>query len=133
MMPQETRVVGVDVSKADLEVRDLGQSKSRRLKNRPDGWRRLIEGLPAGTVVGVEPSGGYERGLVRAMLKAGMDVRWADPGRVRALARALGAPAKTDPIDAELIARFVIHTGGRTVQIFGVADRMGAPVRQRVF
>jgi len=116
-MPQDQVVVGLDVSKDELEVRQLDQSKSRGVKNRPDGWKRLIDQLPAGAVVGIEPSGGYERGVVRALLKAGFDVRWADPARVRALARALGAPAKTDAIDAELIARYVAHTGGRPARI----------------
>ena len=114
----------MDVSKADLDVRDLGQAKSRRVKNRPEGWKRLIGSLPAGAVVGVEPSGGYERGLVRALLKAGVDVRWADPSRVRALAKALGTPAKTDPIDAELIGRYIAHTGGRAVQIDPDRERL---------
>jgi transposase len=63
-------------------------------------------------VVGVEPSGGYEQELVRTLLAAGFTVRWCDPARVRALARALGAPAKTDPIDARMIAHFVAATGG---------------------
>lgn len=114
-MPQGSCFVGVDVAKVELEVRILGEPKSRRWKNRPDGWRALIRSLPAGAVVGVEPSGGYERGLVRSLLEAGVEVRWADPGRVRALARALGAPAKTDAIDAELIARYLQHAGGRPV------------------
>lgn len=116
-MPQEIEFVGVDVSKADLEVRGLGEARSRRVQNRPEGWARLIQSLPAGVVVGVEPSGGYERGLVRALLAAGVQVRWAEPARVRALARALGTPAKTDAIDAELIARYVCHTGGRPVKV----------------
>jgi transposase len=117
MMPQGTKFVGVDVSKAELEVCGLGEARSRRIKNRPEGWARLIKELPAGAVVGIEPSGGYERGVVRALLVAGVDVRWADPGRVRALARALGAPAKTDAIDAQLIAHFVAHAGGRPVRL----------------
>jgi transposase len=125
MMPRETAFVGVDVSKADLDVRVLGEARSRRVKNRPEGWARLIALLPVGAVVGVEPSGGYERGLVRALVAAGVEVRWADPGRVRALARALGIPAKTDTIDAELIARYVASTGGRPVRIDPDRDRLG--------
>jgi transposase len=124
-MPQETKFVGVDVSKAELDVCELGSAKARRVKNGPVGWARLIAGLPAGAVVGIEPSGGYERGLVRALLAAGVEVRWADPGRVRALARALGIPAKTDAIDAELIARYVCHAGGRPVRIDPDRERLG--------
>src|SRR5690348_2969476 len=123
-MPQDEMVVGLDVSKGELEVRRLDEPRSHRVKNRPEGWRRLIGQLPAGAVVGIEPSGGYERGVVRALLQAGFDVRWADPARVRALARALGAPAKTDAIDAELIARYVAHTGGRPVRIDPDRDKL---------
>lgn len=123
-MPQDQVVVGLDVSKGELEVRQLDQAKSRRVRNGPDGWKRLIAQLPTGAVVGIEPSGGYERGVVRALLKAGFDVRWADPARVRALGRALGAPAKTDAIDAELIARYVAHTGGRPVRIDPDRERL---------
>jgi transposase len=118
MLSQDVSFVGVDVSKADLEVRDLAESRSRRCKNSPQGWKALIERLrDRSCVVGVEPSGGYERGLVRALVEAGVEVRWTDPVRVRALAKALGIPAKTDAIDAELIARFVAHGGGRRVEL----------------
>lgn len=130
-MPQESVFVGVDVSKADLEVRGLGEARSRRVKNSPAGFARLIAELPAGAVVGIEPSGGYERGVVRALLAAGVEVRWADPGRVRALARAVGSPAKTDAIDAELIARYVAHTGGRPVRIEPERERLGDLLKAR--
>jgi transposase len=124
MMAQEGSFVGVDVAKAELEVCGLGEGRSRRVSNTPRGWGRLIACLPAGAVVGVEPSGGYERGLVKALLAAGVDVRWADAARVRALARALGAPAKTDAIDAHMIARFVAETGGRPIRIEPDRERL---------
>jgi transposase len=124
MMPQEKLIVGVDVSKAQLEVHDLAQGRGRRLKNTPTGWKQLIAGLPHGAVVGIEPSGGYESGVVRALLQAGADVRWTDPHRVRALAKAMGAPAKTDAIDAEMIALYVTHTGGRPVEIHPQQDAL---------
>src|SRR5258708_35823451 len=106
MMPRQTTFVGVDVSKAHLDVAVFEQAGRRRLPNRSAGWAQLIDALPAGAVVGVEPSGGYERGAVGALLEAGVEVRWCDPARVRALAKALGAPAKTDAIDAAMIARY---------------------------
>ncbi|HEX7943291.1 MAG TPA: IS110 family transposase [Phenylobacterium sp.] len=115
-MPQSREVVGCDVSSRELELRGPDEAKSWRVANSPSGWRELVRrwaGRPV--VVGVEPSGGYEQGLVRALVAAGITVRWADPGRVRALARALGAPAKTDAIDAAMIARYVAETGGRPV------------------
>jgi transposase len=117
-MPHETVFFGVDVSSRELEVRGLNAARSWQAPNDPKGWRRLAK-LWAGraVVVGIEPSGGYEAGLVRTLAAAGIQVRWADPARVRALAKALGAPAKTDAIDAAMIARYVAETGGRPVQL----------------
>jgi transposase len=102
MMPQENAYVGVDVSKRTLDVCVLGGPKVWRVDNDATGWRSLLARLKAlerAVVVGVEPSGGYERGLVRA------------------LARALGAPAKTDAIDAAMIALFVAQAGGRPIEL----------------
>jgi transposase len=118
MMPQEAVFVGVDVAKRTLEVCGQDEAQSWQAPNGPVGWSRLVKrwsGRPV--VIGIEPSGGYEAGLVRALLAAGIAVRWCDPARVRALARALGAPAKTDAIDARVIARYVAETGGRPVQL----------------
>ncbi|MDP3746098.1 MAG: IS110 family transposase [Phenylobacterium sp.] len=126
-MSQEIAHVGVDVAKTMLDVSVLGQPKTWRASNSAAGWRTLIARLGAlerPVVVGVEPSGGYERGLVRALIEAGLEVRWADPARVRALARALGAPAKTDAIDAALIARFVAQTQGRPVELDDERQRL---------
>ena len=117
-MPQETGFVGVDVARRTLEICGLDEARSWSAANTPAGWARLVK-LWSGrsVVVGLEPSGGYEAGLVRALAGAGIAVRWCDPARVRALARALGAPAKTDAIDARMIARYVAQTGGRPVQL----------------
>lgn len=127
MMPQEIAYVGVDVSKTMLDVSVLGQPKTWRVGNGPAGWRTLIArlgDLHRPIVVGVEPSGGYERGLVRVLIEAGMETRWADPARVRALARALGAPAKTDAIDSMMIARFVSQADGRPIELDDERQRL---------
>ena len=116
-MPHERKFVGIDVDSRGLEVRELGSAKGWRVANGAAGWAKLAR-MWAGrdVVVGVEPSGGYEQGVVHALTEAGVEVRWADPSRVRALATALGAPAKTDAIDAAMIARYVAETGGRPVE-----------------
>jgi transposase len=119
MMPQELAYVALDVSKATLEISDPETDRTWSTTNGPSGWRKLlawIEGMDRSVVVGLEPSGGYERGVVEALLEAGIDVRWCDPARVRALAKALGAPAKTDRIDVGMIRRFLVQTGGRPVR-----------------
>jgi transposase len=119
MMPQEPAYVAVDVSKATLEIGVYRGGRAWRAANRPAGWSKLLgwlAGLGGSVVVGVEPSGGYERGVVKALLAAGVEVRWCDPGRVRALARALGAPAKTDAIDVAMIGAYLAHAGGRAIE-----------------
>lgn len=134
MMPQEPAFVAIDVSKAMLEIGEPDVERSWSAPNTPKGWRALIAwlgdlGRPA--VVGLEPSGGYERGLVEALLEAGVDVRWCDPARVRALAKALGAPAKTDRIDVTMIKRFLAQTGGRPVRRDPERERLKAALSAR--
>ena len=73
----------------------------------PDDVARLIaliDGRPVGNVL-LEASGGYERGLMRALAHAQVPVTRINPRRAKAFAQALGRIAKTDPIDAAVLAR----------------------------
>ena len=65
------------------------------------------------TAVDLEASGGYERAIADALVAAGLAVRVLDPAQVRHFGRALGQRAKTDPIDAQLIARCVGQLDGQ--------------------
>ncbi|NOX73819.1 MAG: IS110 family transposase [Alphaproteobacteria bacterium] len=78
-------------------------------KNTENGHEKLIKwlGSPAGTIIALEPTGGYEWALWQALDEAGFDARQVSAAHVRAFARASGALAKTDPIDAKLIADFI--------------------------
>jgi transposase len=103
--------VGIDVSKASLDVWIESQKSSESFGNDPDGWKALIDrlaalGAAAGIVVAFEATGGYERGLREALLRAGLQVRRLNPARVRLYARSLGQLAKNDRIDARVIARY---------------------------
>src|SRR4030095_17099957 len=66
--------------------------------------------------IGLEASGGYERGVIRALLAAGMPVRQVSPFKLRQFARASGVLAKNDPIDARMIASFVTIMPTRPAQ-----------------
>lgn len=101
--------VGVDVSKLWLDVAVAQSGEVLRLANDEAGRAELVRRLKSREVraIGLEPSGGYERGLAKALGKAGLPVRLVNPYRLRQYARALGKLAKNDPIDAGLIARFV--------------------------
>jgi len=106
-----TVYLGIDVSKKSLDLaatdRYLG-----RFDNNPDGRRRLIRRIKAlePTRVALEATGGYERPATEALQDAGLDVAIVQPACVRHFARSLKLRAKTDPIDAQLIARFAQAT-----------------------
>ncbi len=107
-MPQEYRIVGIDVSKLKVDacLRDVGARLST--PSTPAGEAELIAWLEdhaVGLAV-MEASGGYERSWAEALRKAGIGVRIVDPKRVRYFAKSAGRLAKNDPIDAEIIAWF---------------------------
>jgi transposase len=98
---------GIDIAKSYLDAA-IGREK-RRLPNDAKGHRELIKWIKQidGTVqVICEPSGGYERGLVRALVRAQIKVSLVQANRVRQFARASGILAKTDAIDTEVLCAF---------------------------
>jgi transposase len=102
--------VGIDVSKGQLDVHVHPVGESFALCNDEAGVGALcerlarLEGLAA---IGIEASGRYERLAVAALAAAKLPVVVLNPAQVRHYAKALGQRAKTDPIDALVIARFV--------------------------
>ena len=116
-MTQDGVFVGIDVSKARLDAA-LSTGEVWSVGNDRAGWTELIDRLrPLNPeAIGLEPSGGYERGVIDALMEAGLTVRRVDAAAVRAFAGVVGLKAKTDLIDARLIARFVQTLPGRTVE-----------------
>jgi transposase len=109
---------GIDVSKDRLDVMVLPEEQCSSVPNDAAGWAKLVEQLRGFSIsaVGIEASGGYERGAVRALLAAGMSVRQVNPFKLRQFARASGVLAKNDPLDARLIASFVAIMPTRPAQ-----------------
>ena len=107
-MAQNSPRVGIDVSCEQLNVH-IQPSDSFAVANDPVGWRNLAERLAATGVaaIGVEATGGYERGVVAALQAAGLNVCVVNPWQVRHFGQGLGILAKNDQIDAQLIAQFV--------------------------
>jgi transposase len=100
--------VGIDVAKDKL---DLGRSDSDPIltvANNPAGIRQIVDSLrskkPA--IIVVEATGGLERPVLDALLEADLPVALVNPGKVRHLAIGLGILAKTDAIDARVLAKF---------------------------
>jgi transposase len=88
------------------------------VSNDAGGWTTLVERLHNFSIsaIGLEASGGYERGVIRTLLAAGMPVRQVNPFKLRQFARASGVLAKNDPLDARLIASFVAIMPTRPAQ-----------------
>ncbi len=101
-------VVGVDIAKHTLDVCTLPAGTRASVPNRPDGHAILLAQLPqpGRCLVVVEATGGYERTLTAELLSKGHAVAVVNPRQVRDYAKALGILAKTDRIDAAVIARF---------------------------
>ena len=99
--------IGIDVSKATLAICLRPQCQHLSLPNTPEGHLQLLAHLQGHCVGNVllEATGGYERTLLHALAGAGIAVTRINPRRARAFATALGTIAKTDPIDAALLAR----------------------------
>ena len=99
--------IGVDISKKNLDVFTpaLGE---RRFGNSAEGHQHFVEaiqGLPIGGIV-MEATGGYERALLAALTAKGLPAAVVNPARVRAFAIGTGQLAKTDRLDARILAGF---------------------------
>lgn len=100
--------VGIDVSKEWLDVHRLVGGVAERFENSTEGRQTLVERLAAVTIerIVLEATGGYERLVASVLAAAGLPVVVVNPRQVRDFAKALGKLAKTDRIDAEVLARF---------------------------
>jgi transposase len=105
-------IIGIDVSKDRLDVHVLPSGAALWVGNDQAGVEDLLQRLAAlsPSVVALEATGGFERLAVAALAGAGLAVVVVNPAHVRAYAQALGKRAKTDPIDAAVIAAFVAAT-----------------------
>lgn len=98
--------VGIDVSKATLAVAVRPAGLSMSFTNDAQGHRDLLQSLKGLSVsrIVLEATGGYERALLVALLGAGLPAVRVSPHRARAFATAMGRLAKSDPIDAAVLA-----------------------------
>ena len=133
MMASQDVFVGIDVSKdrLDVHVRPLGVGFS--VSNEAAGYAALIARLRPLRVkrIVLEATGGYERALWLALSEPGLVAAVVNPRQVREFARAAGQLAKTDRLDAAVIAHFAETFVPRIGKPDPVADRLGEHVLYR--
>ena len=107
-MTSPQRFVGIDVAKDTLEVAIRPEGTHRQLPNTDEGFDQLVVWLRplAPTLIALEATGGYQRRVVAALGLAGLPVAVVNPTRPREFAKALGQLAKTDAVDAAVLAEF---------------------------
>jgi transposase len=105
---EHTTYVGIDVAKDHLDVHVRPTDVAFRVPHHDAGLASLLERLRALTpsLIVLEASGGYEVPLTAALASAGLPVAVVNPRQIRDYARALGQLAKTDRLDARVIALF---------------------------
>src|SRR5271167_3847475 len=105
-MGDQKRFVGIDVAKAQLEVFIRPDGKTFSVANDGVGIGELLRQLKPADFVILEATGGLEMPVASALAAAGFAVAIVNPRQVRDFARATGRLAKTDRLDAEVLARF---------------------------
>lgn len=124
--------VGIDVSKETLDVALLGDGQVvLHLPNAPAGFAEVIAACRKHSVerIVLEATGGYERAVVAELAAAGLPVVVVNPRQVRHFARATGRLAKTDRIDAVVLAMFA-----RAIQpeVRPLPDEKAAELREKL-
>ena len=132
-MAQIVTTVGIDVSKDRLDVCIQPADEQFSVTNDPAGWRQLVRRLRPlmARAIGLEASGGYERGAIDALLEAGLPVRLVNPWKLRKFAQAFGVLAKNDRLDAQMIAQFVASAPSREVRRNRAVDHLAELVNTR--
>ncbi len=102
-------IIGIDVSRDWLDVHCLADGQRLRVQNTSAGHARLIDlAKPVAAQLCFKATGGQEWKLWAALDAARIETRQLPPAQIKAFAASRGTQAKTDRIDAELIARFMV-------------------------
>jgi transposase len=108
----ENIIVGIDVSKDRLDVGLRPSGEKFAVERNSAGLDLLVPRLTelSPHIIALEATGGFETIVAAALVAAGLPVVIVNPAQVRAFAKAIGQRAKTDPIDAAVIAHFAEAT-----------------------
>ena len=130
MTQTNTKTAGIDTAKAKLDVAVHGAVDRLSVANDAAGWERLLAFLRRAGVgrVGIEATGGYERGVMGFLRAAGVTVLLLQPLQVTAFAQLHLRRAKNDALDAALIAACATHMAEPSVppdpRLPALADRL---------
>jgi transposase len=107
-MQAEKKFVGVDVSKKTLDIAFGQEGKYQRIENSAKAIREFVSSLSPDAIaqVVIESTGGLERPIIKALTEASIPVALINPSRVRYFAKASGLYAKTDELDARILAAY---------------------------
>lgn len=121
-----SKYVGIDVSKARLDIFVSGDNEIWATSNDEEGFQFILERLHPITpaLIVVESTGGLEISLLVALYTAGLPVALVNPGRVREFAKSTGLLAKTDKLDARLLARFAEAVKPALTQLPSEAEQL---------
>lgn len=110
LVPAEPLFIGVDISKSWIDIADT-QGRKRRVANEPAAITEAFSGPWSHCANLVcEATGGYERALMRVAMQLGLPLRRIYPNRARAFGCACPGLAKTDALDAQMLAEFAAFT-----------------------
>lgn len=126
--------VGIDVSKATLDVALWQPEQAWQVRNDIEGVAKLLQRLQElrPNLVVIEATGGYEKLIVAELVLAKVPVSVVNPKRVRDFARSVGQLAKTDKIDARILAQFAqaVHPAPRPLRT-EEEERLSALISRR--
>ena len=125
------RYVGIDVSKHHLDIFDEAVGASERIANAPQAITELVARWRCDALVVFEATGVYDLELREALRQAGIRFARINPARARDFARASGQLAKTDPIDARMLAAFARAMQPATAQVSTAARNALARLAKR--
>lgn len=100
------RYIGIDIGKEQLHVAQADCDEVQVFGHDSGGLSKLVEKVQNAALVVLEASGGYERDVLDALHSAGIAVACINAKQARDFARAMGTRAKTDPVDARMLAAF---------------------------
>ena len=108
MQAENEAFIGIDVSKKTLDIAVGQKGKFQTIDNSPIAIRRFVSSLVPQTIaqVVIESTGGLEQPIIRALSGASISVALINPARVRHFAKATGLYAKTDRLDARVLAEY---------------------------